>query len=115
VAVPASSQIVQHPREGQPMLKISVSILSSAIVGSLAGGIVAATLLLNQAAAADKDQPTAPPAILTIYIDEHGSSVKRINEAHNKYFAEGYRFAAMSSHQENGDHKGLWITYVRSE
>jgi hypothetical protein len=96
-------------------MKISVSILSSAIVGFLAGGIVAGTLLLNKAAAADKDQPAAPPAILTIYIDEHGSSVKRVNEAHNKYYAEGYRFAAITAHQENGDHKGLWITYVRSE
>ena len=95
-------------------MKISVSILSSAVVGTLAGGIVAATLLLNNAAAADKEA-AAPAAILTVYIDEHFSSVDKINEAHNKYYAQGYRFAGMTSHQENGDHKGLWITYVRSQ
>ncbi len=34
-------------------------------------------------------------------------------ETHNKYFAEGYRFASMVSHDEDSDHKGVWITYVR--
>ncbi|HZF27217.1 MAG TPA: hypothetical protein VEZ88_13210 [Steroidobacteraceae bacterium] len=96
-------------------MKISISIISSAIVATLAGGIVASTLLLHSAAAADKDTPAAPPAIVTVYIDEHFSSVTKINEAHNTYFAKGYRFAGMTSHQENGDHKGLWITYVLKE
>ncbi|HKE45004.1 MAG TPA: hypothetical protein VKB41_10760 [Steroidobacteraceae bacterium] len=95
-------------------MKISVPILTTAIVSSLAGGLVTASLLLGNAAAADKE-PAAPPAILTIYISEHGSSVKEMNQAHSKYFAEGYRFAAMTAHNENGDHKGVWITYVRSQ
>jgi hypothetical protein len=64
------------------------------------------------ASAADKE-PATPAAILTIYIDEHGSSVKAMNEAHNKYFAQGYRFASMVSHDENQDHRSVWITYVR--
>ena len=43
------------------------------------------------------------------------SSADDINKTHSKYFAQGYRFAAMTTHNENGDHKGVWVTYVRNE
>jgi hypothetical protein len=93
-------------------MSIRVSLLASAVAGALGGAVVTAALLLNSASAADKE-PAAPAAILTVYVSEGGSSVKSMNEAHNKYFAQGYRFASMVSHDEDSDHKGVWITYVR--
>jgi hypothetical protein len=96
-------------------MKFRISMLYGVAVGTLAGSIITATLILNSASAADNKQPAAPPAILTIYIVEHGSSVKEMNEAHNKYYAQGYRWAGMTAHNENGDHKGVWVTYVLKE
>jgi hypothetical protein len=95
-------------------MKFHIRMLFSVALGALAGSIVTAALLLNSASAANKEA-TAPPAILTIYISEHGSSVKEINEAHNTYYAQGYRFKAMTAHNENGDHRGLWVTYALKE
>jgi hypothetical protein len=96
-------------------MKFRISMLYGVAVGALAGSIITAALILNSASAADDKQPAAPPAILTVYIDEHFSSPQRINEAHSKYYAQGYRWAGMTAHNENGDHRGVWITYVRSE
>lgn len=90
-----------------------ISILASAVAGALGGAVITGTILLNAASAADKEESAAPPATVTIYIGEGGTSVKKMNEEHNKYFAQGYRFASMVSHDENNDHKGVWITYVR--
>ena len=95
-------------------MKFRIPMLCSVTLGALAGSIVTAALILNSASAADKEA-AAPPATLTIYISEHGSSVKEINDAHNKYYAQGYRFAGMTSHNENGDHRGLWVTYALTE
>jgi hypothetical protein len=95
-------------------MKFRIPMLCSVALGAVAGSIVTAALLLNSASAADKEA-AAPPAILTIYISEHGSSVKEINDAHYKYYAQGYRFAGMTSHNENGDHRGLWVTYALKE
>jgi hypothetical protein len=94
-------------------MKVTVSILASAMVGALAGTVVTAALLLNKAQAADKDQPVAPPAILTVYVEEHFGTAKKLNEVHNQYYAQGYRFAAMVAHRENSDQEGLWVTYVK--
>lgn len=95
-------------------MKFRIPMLLSVALGVLAGSIVTAALILNSASAADKEA-AAPPAILTVYISEHGSSVKEINDAHNKLYAQGYRFAGMTAHNENGDHRGLWVTYVLKE
>jgi hypothetical protein len=95
-------------------MKFRTPMLFSVALGALAGSIVTAALILNSASAADKEA-AAPPAILTIYISEHGSSVKEINDAHNTYYAQGYRFKGMTSHNENGDHRGLWVTYALKE
>ncbi len=32
---------------------------------------------------------------------------------HAKMGAEGWRFASLAAHTENGDTEGLWVTYVR--
>ena len=96
-------------------MKFRISMLFSVSLGALAGSIITAALILNSASAADDKQAAAPPAILTVYIDEHFSSPEKINESHSKYYAQGYRFAGMTSHNENGDHRGLWVTYALKE
>jgi len=95
-------------------MKFRISMLYSVALGALAGSIITAALIFNSASAADK-QPAAPPAILTVYIDSHFSSPEKINESHSKYSAQGYRWAGMTAHNENGDHRGVWITYVLKE
>jgi hypothetical protein len=96
-------------------MKIRISMLSDVVLGALAGSAVTALLILGSAHAADEKQPAAPPAIVTVYVAGHFSSADDINKTHSKYFAQGYRFAAMTTHNENGDHKGVWVTYVRNE
>ncbi|HKE45005.1 MAG TPA: hypothetical protein VKB41_10765 [Steroidobacteraceae bacterium] len=93
-------------------MKFRVSILASAFVGALGGTAVTAALLLNNAQAADQQPAAAPPAILTVYVEEHFGSAKKLNEIHNQYYAQGYRFASMVAHRENSDQEGLWVTYV---
>ena len=96
-------------------MKFRISMLYSVALGALAGSIITAALILNSASAADDKQPAAPPAILTVYIDSHFSSPEKINESHSKYYAQGYRWAGMTTHNENGDHRGVWITYMLKE
>jgi hypothetical protein len=93
-------------------MNVRVSILAGVIAGALAGTLVTAALLLNKAHAADNDQPAAPPAILTVYVEEHFGTAKKLNEVHNQYYSQGYRFASMVAHRENSDQEGLWVTYV---
>ena len=96
-------------------MKFRISMVYTVILGALAGLAATALLILGSAQAADEKQPVAPPAIVTVYVAGHFSSPDDINQTHSKYAAEGYRFAAMTAHEENGDHKGVWITYVRTE
>ena len=53
--------------------------------------------------------------VITVHIDGHlGSGLARkTNEMHAKMEAEGWRFASLAVHTENGDTEGLWVTYVR--
>ena len=80
--------------------------------------VVAAAAVLTLGAAipveaADK----APPAktMITIHVNGHlGKGLAReVNELHGKMEAEGWRFASLVPHTENGDTEGLWVTYVR--
>lgn len=75
--------------------------------------LLAATLALGSAHAAD-GQPPAHKAV-TVHVDGHlgGGLAKKVNEMHAKMEAEGWRFAGLVAHTENGATEGLWVTYVR--
>jgi len=75
--------------------------------------LLVAITVLAPAQAAEKHQLARK--VVTVHIDGHlGSGLaKKTNEMHAKMEAEGWRFAAMAPHMENGDTEGLWITYVR--
>ena len=74
---------------------------------------LAAGLALAPAQASDR-HPEARH-VITVHIDGHlGSELARkTNEMHAKMEAEGWRFAGLTAHTENGDTEGLWVTYVR--
>lgn len=74
--------------------------------------LAAATAALP-AQSADKHPPARH--VVTVHVDGHlGSGLaKKTNELHARMEAEGWRFASIIAHTENGDTEGLWITYVR--
>lgn len=55
------------------------------------------------------------PAARTVHIDGHGggSIAKKLNEMHAKMAKDGWQFADMEPHTENGDTEGAWVTYTK--
>jgi len=75
--------------------------------------VLAAGLAFAPAQASDRQQEARH--VITVHIDGHlGSGLARkTNDMHAKMEAEGWRFASLAVHTENGDTEGLWVTYVR--
>ena len=73
---------------------------------------VAAVTATPQALAADKQQAAT---VVTVHVNAHtGSGVaKDVNELHAKMEKDGWHFASMVAHTENGDTEGVWVTYTR--
>jgi len=73
---------------------------------------VAAVTATPQALAADKQQAAT---MVTVHVNAHtGNGVaKDVNELHAKMEQDGWRFASMVAHTENGDTEGVWVTYTR--
>jgi hypothetical protein len=94
-------------------MNVRARIFCCTLFAVSAGGVILS--LHGSARAADQQPADTPPAILTVYVPSHTSSVTDINEVHSKYHAQGYHFASMVAHRENSDHEGVWITYVRNE
>ena len=78
------------------------------VVACLAAGLVFA-------AAQASEVHQLAQHVVTVHIDGHlGSGLaKKANEMHAKMETEGWRFASLAVHTENGDTEGLWVTYVR--
>jgi hypothetical protein len=55
------------------------------------------------------------PAALTVHIDGHGGGgiAKKLNEMHAQMARDGWEFADMEPHTENGDTEGVWVTYTK--
>jgi len=73
---------------------------------------VAAVAAAPQVLAADKQQAAT---MVTVHVNAHtGNGVaKDVNELHAKMEKDGWRFASMVAHTENGDTEGVWVTYTR--
>ena len=80
--------------------------------------LLAAAVMASALAAAPvgraADGPAAKTAV-TVYVNAHGGSTiaKKVNETHAKMEKDGWRFADLEVHAENGDTEGVWITYVK--
>jgi hypothetical protein len=70
-----------------------------------------AVLGVNSAAAADDAGATAK----TVWVDGKGQSsmASDVSKMHAKMNAEGWRFADLEVYTEDGDMKGMFVTYVR--
>jgi hypothetical protein len=81
---------------------------------TLAAAIATAVLVAAPAGAADKKKETAD-TIMTVYVSAHGGKemAKDINASHAAMEAQGWRFADLEIHTENGDTEGAWITYTK--
>jgi hypothetical protein len=79
----------------------------------LTTAMMAATLAAAPAALAA--EPPAATTVVTVYVNAHGggSIAKEANESHAKMEKDGWRFADLEVHAENGDTEGVWITYVK--
>jgi hypothetical protein len=79
----------------------------------LAAAVMAATLAAAPAALAA--EPPKATTVVTVYINAHGggSIARETNESHAKMEKEGWRFADLEVHAENGDTEGVWVTYVK--
>lgn len=88
-----------------------VPLLLAAVLGG-AGSFVAT----HAGAARAVD---APPQTVTVFVDATFGFRKKhmatqLTRSHAEYAAKGYRFAAMSPYNENGDLVGFFVTYVRN-
>jgi hypothetical protein len=70
-----------------------------------------AVLGVNSAVAADDVSATAK----TVWVDGkgQGSMASDVSEMHAKMNKEGWRFADLEVYTEDGDMKGMFVTYVR--
>lgn len=70
-----------------------------------------AMLGVNSAMAADDVSATAT----TVWVDGKGqkSMASEVSEMHAKMNKEGWRFADLEVYTEDGDMKGMFVTYVR--
>ncbi|MEX2150106.1 MAG: hypothetical protein WD793_07815 [Steroidobacteraceae bacterium] len=79
-------------------------------------GVAAGLTALCVRAAGDQGIVEAEkPAALTVHIDGHGggSIARKLNEMHAQMARDGWQFADMEPHIENGDTEGVWITYTK--
>jgi hypothetical protein len=73
--------------------------------------ILLAVLGVNSVVAADDVSATTT----TVWVDGKGQSAmaSEVSEMHAKMNKEGWRFADLEVYTEDGDMKGMFVTYVR--
>jgi hypothetical protein len=73
--------------------------------------ILLAVLGVNTVAVADEAGVTTK----TVWVDGKGqdSMAREASEMHDKMNASGWRFADLAIYTEDGDMKGMFVTYVR--
>lgn len=80
----------------------------------MTGTLAALTLLagMNTLSAADAD---ANATAKTVWVDGKGqkSMADKANKMHAEMAAQGWRFEGLDVYTEDGDMKGLFVTYVR--
>ncbi len=86
----------------------------SAYRNLLTAAMMATTLAAAPLAMA-KDEPKPATTMVTVYISGHGGSsiTKKLNESHATMEKDGWRFANLEVHTENGDTEGAWVTYTK--
>jgi ABC-type sugar transport system substrate-binding protein len=88
--------------------------MKTRFTGALAATLAAAFLVVAPVAVAKDEKPVAT-TMTTVYVTGHGGSeiARKVAELHGKMEQQGWKFADMEVHTENGDTKGAWITYTK--
>ena len=84
----------------------------------LLGAIAAGLLLLGTTTvgfAADKDADDASATITTLFVDGKGQSgfAEKVNKIHAEMATKGWKFGGLALYTEDGDMKGVFVTYTR--
>lgn len=68
----------------------------------------------NVAVAADETETQSTTT--TVWVDGkgQGSMAREVNKVHDKMSAQGWRYADMNVYIEDGDMKGIFVTYIRN-
>lgn len=81
----------------------------------ITGAIATLTMIsgMGVALAADDIKPTT--TALTVWVDGkgQGSMAGKVSKSHEEMNAKGWRFADLDVYIEDGDMKGMFVTYVR--
>ena len=82
--------------------------------GVLAATLAAAVLVAAPVAVAKDEKPVAT-TMTTVYVGGHGGTeiAREVTELHGKMEQQGWKFADMEVHTENGDTEGAWVTYTK--
>jgi predicted secreted Zn-dependent protease len=88
--------------------------MKTRVTGAIAAALAAAILVAAPVAVA-KDEKPAATRVVTVYVSGHGGSglAKKLNEMHGTMEQQGWLFASMEVHTENGDTEGFWVTYTK--
>ncbi len=85
--------------------------------GWLAAGIVFGLVLAGSGLTAQEPptQTTVFQDSMTVYLKAHGGkkTAEEINKACKTYAPAGWSFADMEPWVEDGDQKGVWVTFVK--
>jgi ABC-type sugar transport system substrate-binding protein len=88
--------------------------MKTRLTGVLAATLAAAVLVAAPVAVAKDEKPVAT-TMTTVYVGGHGGTeiAREVTELHGKMEQQGWKFADLEIHTENGDTKGAWVTYTK--
>jgi len=95
----------------------AIKILNGGKLVFVAAALVLAVVLANGVLSAQaQTAATSSTEAMTVYLPGHdaGKITKEVNDAHKQYVPEGWTPVAVTTHMENNDFKGMWVTYVRT-
>lgn len=74
-----------------------------------------ASMALFAAVAYGKDEPPAAQNVTTMWLGGKGESsfAEKVNALHAEMEAKGWKFSDLEIYTENGDMRGVFVTYTR--
>lgn len=83
--------------------------------GAMKTLLVATLAALVAAPGAQAADEAGAAKVVTVYVSAHtGKGIaKDVNELHARMEQDGWKFADLEPHVENGDTEGAWVTYTK--
>jgi hypothetical protein len=82
---------------------------------AITGGIAALAMVAGMGVALAADDIKPSTTAVTVWVDGkgQGSMASKVSKSHEEMNAKGWRFADLDVYIEDGDMKGMFVTYVR--